>query len=92
MYDEELLQDAELEEDNLNISLAEESEGSSELTASEDETSWISWFTSLRGSDFFCVIDEEYIHDDFNLTGLDAMVPHYKNAIKMMLDIEISGM
>ncbi len=51
-------------------------EESSEFTASEeeDESSWISWFINLRGNEFFCAIDEEFIQDDFNLTGLSAMV------------------
>lgn len=87
MDDEGLSQ--EQEEGVLRPSLGEESEGSSELTASEDETSWIAWFTSLRGNDFFCVVDEEYIQDDFNLTGLSAMVPYYDYALDMMLDVDI---
>jgi casein kinase II subunit beta len=70
----------------------EEEEGeedSSELTASEDETSWIEWFINLHGHDFFCEVDEEYIQDDFNLTGLSSMVPFYDYALDMILDIDI---
>ena len=33
----------------------DESDGSSHLTASDDVTSWITWFISLRGHDFFFV-------------------------------------
>ena len=69
---------------------ADEAEGneSSELTASENEESWISWFVSLRGHDFFCEVDEEYIQDDFNMTGLAGLVPYYDYALDLMLDVE----
>ena len=62
---------------------------SSELTASENDESWITWFVNLRGHDYFCEIDEEYIQDDFNLQGLTSMVPYYDYALDLMLDVEI---
>ena len=82
--------DAE-KEDELEFlgSVADESDGSSHLTASDDETSWITWFVSLRGNDFFCEIDEEYIEDDFNLTGLQTVVPYYLFALDFILDVDI---
>ena len=82
--------DAE-KEDELEFlgSAADESDGSSHLTASDDETSWITWFVSLRGNDFFCEIDEEYIEDDFNLTGLQTVVPYYLFALDFILDVDI---
>lgn len=83
--------DIEEEEDieDVGSAVEEESDGSSHLTASDDETSWITWFVSLRGNDFFCEIDEEYIEDDFNLTGLQSLVPYYLFALDFILDVDI---
>ena len=49
---------------------------------------WSSWFCSLPGHEYFCEVAEDFIEDDFNLTGLNAMVPFWKEAMEMVLDVE----
>lgn len=64
---------------------ATSSQGSSSHTST---LTWINWFTSLPGHDFYCQVHEDYIEDDFNLTGLQAQVPFWKQALEMVLDVE----
>lgn len=64
---------------------------SDEASGSEvsDELSWISWFCSLNGNEFFCEVDEDFVQDDFNLTGLASQVTYYEYALDMILDIDV---
>ncbi|KAI4200531.1 MAG: hypothetical protein LQ346_002373 [Caloplaca aetnensis] len=59
------------------------------MSDSEDSPeSWISSFCSLLGHEYFAEISEDFIEDDFNLTGLQPLVPMYKEALEMILDVE----
>ncbi|KAI9741593.1 MAG: casein kinase 2 regulatory subunit [Claussenomyces sp. TS43310] len=57
-------------------------------SSSATPESWISSFCSLLGHEYFAEVSEEFIEDDFNLTGLQGQVPMYKEALEMILDVE----
>lgn len=65
---------------------AAESESLSE--SGTEGLTWISWFCSLNGHQYFAEVAEQFIEDDFNLTGLNQLVPFYKEALEMILDVE----
>lgn len=43
-------------------------------------------FLSMKGHEFFCEIDEEYMLDRFNLTGLSAEVNAFQLALELLTD------
>ena len=57
-------------------------------TSSQIVDTWISNFCNLVGHEYFAEVAEDFIEDDFNLTGLQSQVPMYKEALEMILDVE----
>jgi len=53
---------------------------------SDYNNSWISWFLSTKGNEYFCEVEEEYILDRFNLTGLNTEVQNYAQALDLITD------
>ncbi|KAI0077294.1 hypothetical protein K474DRAFT_1596329 [Panus rudis PR-1116 ss-1] len=53
---------------------------------SDYTNSWISWFLSSKGNEYFCEVDEDYILDRFNLTGLATEVTNYSLALDVITD------
>ncbi|KAI5122742.1 hypothetical protein M0805_009827 [Coniferiporia weirii] len=47
---------------------------------------WISWFLSSKGNEYFCEVEEDYILDRFNLTGLNTEVQNYSQALDLITD------
>lgn len=56
--------------------------GSSDCAAN----SWVTWFLSTKGNEYFCEVDEDYVLDRFNLTGLNGEVQHYPQALDLVTD------
>ncbi|KAJ3211913.1 casein kinase 2 regulatory subunit [Dinochytrium kinnereticum] len=81
--------------DNNNDEDESEEEDSFESTESSEGSSsalsWISWYCSLPGHEFFLEVPEDFIEDDFNLTGLNTTVVLYNEALDMILDLEPSA-
>ncbi|RMZ81074.1 hypothetical protein DV738_g2474, partial [Chaetothyriales sp. CBS 135597] len=59
-------------------------------SSSQSPDSWIAQFCSLVGHEYFAEVSEDFIEDDFNLTGLQSQVSMYKEALEMILDVEPS--
>lgn len=53
--------------------------------------SWISSFCSLLGHEYFAEISEDFIEDDFNLTGLQTQVAMYKEALEVERESKFLG-
>jgi casein kinase II subunit beta len=62
--------------------------GAMSTSDSGNAESWISSFCSLLGHEYFAEVSEDFIEDDFNLTGLQSHVPMYKEALEMILDVD----
>lgn len=74
---------------SLSTSTFSSDSGSFNMSSSEGAPeSWISSFCSLMGHEYFAEVSEDFIEDDFNLTGLQSQVPMYKEALEMILDVE----
>lgn len=52
------------------------------------EGGWVPWFCSLEGHEFLAEAEEDFIRDNFNLYGLRPKIPHYREALEMILSPE----
>lgn len=52
-------------------------------TSSGTPETWIASFCSLLGHEYFAEVSEDFVEDDFNLTGLQSQVQLYKEALEV---------
>jgi len=52
-------------------------------TSSGPADTWISSYCSTVGHEYFAEVSEDFIEDDFNLTGLQTQVAMYKEALEV---------
>lgn len=59
-----------------------------EGSSSEEDggNSWIQWFCGLKGNEYFCEVDSDFVLDRFNLTGLGHDVPNAQQAYDLLAD------
>lgn len=55
----------------------------------DDYVPWIQQFCEAFGHDYFVPVAQEFIEDDFNLTGLSLQVPYYREALYTILDYQV---
>uniref|UniRef100_A0A7S2FXL8 Casein kinase II subunit beta n=1 Tax=Octactis speculum TaxID=3111310 RepID=A0A7S2FXL8_9STRA len=69
-------------------STTQSSDGSATMSEGESlSDTWITWFCSLRGHEFFVEVAKEWIEDNFNLYGLRQLIGHrYDDALDLILD------
>jgi len=75
----------------MNNELSSEDESYSTSGGEEfdaEDATWVEWFCSQRGNEYYVEVEEEYINDDFNLTGLSSCVPWYDEALNLILDCD----
>ncbi|MCJ1434014.1 casein kinase 2 regulatory subunit [Xylographa pallens] len=53
----------------------------------DDANTNVTQFISSRGNEYFCEIDEDYLTDRFNLTGLNTDVQYYQYSLDMVTDV-----
>lgn len=49
------------------------------------EPTWQEWFLSLRGNEYYCPVDIQFIEDRFNLTGIGHDIPQFKKAYELVV-------
>ncbi|EKF27803.1 dispersed gene family protein 1 (DGF-1), putative, partial [Trypanosoma cruzi marinkellei] len=62
-----------------------------ERDTDEETIPWTVSFCQRKGHEFFCIVDRNFIDDEFNLTGLSTMVYFYNEALDLILDLKASS-
>ncbi|KAJ3151619.1 casein kinase 2 regulatory subunit [Geranomyces michiganensis] len=74
-------------EDEESLS-AEDSDEETDSETGSSIISWISWYCSLPGHEYFVEVPDDFVEDEFNLTGLQNPIPYYNEALDLILDAD----
>ena len=77
-----------LEEDEEDEDEDEDDDDDEDEEEEDAAQTWIEWYCSIRSNAFLVEVDEDFITDDFNMTGLASEVPYYDHALDTILDSE----
>lgn len=55
-------------------------------SSTDSMVSWITWFHHLKGNEYFCPVDESFLLDKFNLTGLPLDTALFRKAYDIIVD------
>ncbi|KAI8592751.1 casein kinase II, regulatory subunit [Geranomyces variabilis] len=67
---------------------AEDSYDETDSESGSSIVSWISWYCSLPGHEYFVEVPDDFVEDEFNLTGLQNPIPYYNEALDLILDAD----
>lgn len=88
MRDKDQAENADVAEEEEEEEEEEEDEEEVESSDSGAGDTWINSFCSMVGHEYFAEVLDDFIDDDFNLTGLGQMVPNYREALELISDLE----
>ncbi|KAJ3447281.1 casein kinase ii subunit beta [Anaeramoeba flamelloides] len=66
------------------------SSSESSYSSSSDSSllSWTEWFCDLDDHEWFCIINEDYLMDNFNFYGLQKYIKNYSYTIDLIRDLD----
>ncbi|KAJ6241247.1 casein kinase ii subunit beta [Anaeramoeba flamelloides] len=67
-----------------------ESSSDSNYSSSSDSSllSWAEWFCDLDDHEWFCIINEDYLMDNFNFYGLQKYIKNFSYTIDLIRDLD----
>ncbi|KAL7717648.1 Casein kinase II subunit beta [Entamoeba marina] len=54
----------------------------------DSDLTWTEWFCSLHGNEYLVPVNEGFIEDPFNIYGLKEQIPHYEEALEVVLNCD----
>eukprot|EP00745_Piridium_sociabile_P034443 TRINITY_DN59196_c0_g1_i2.p1 TRINITY_DN59196_c0_g1~~TRINITY_DN59196_c0_g1_i2.p1 ORF type:complete len:264 (-),score=20.97 TRINITY_DN59196_c0_g1_i2:241-1032(-) len=81
-------EDGQDEDEDEEEEIGEDSSPEQSTSELSEDRTWIEWHCQNKSNEFLVEVDEDYVQDDFNLTGIAGMVPQFDKALHVILDAE----